>query len=498
MSKKILFWSAGALASIAAGCAISLPIANATNNLQTSEVKGNDTIPSDTTNTTPTNPVNPTVNPTTDGTNTTKADSETATPSTDTNKDSQSTKPDATETEVSEKNNAQFSTNLTYRLKIDSTIAVDTSSLNDYLKKNFNASLLTGNNQFVNFAYVDGKANFDKGVFQVDVTPQSGYTWQDDSTRIITATVKIEQMSLKDADITTNLNYSIGLNYEVGSNQKLDAYLQSNFSLNQLKGSFQNVDIVYKKGSANYNSKTFQVTVTPKVGHIWKDNIYRIMDITVNLQLSARAPKSWAINTIGRQSFYNSTNYFSLIDGLGNLGFNEMKNSFPNLVYKGVVKPNTVQIKTINANSSVLYFDILVADVSNQNKTMNVTMELFLNNSFGVNGWVTNSYMAGVASTTSDGLPTQWVADYIQASSALTGDLYDATAKISDQLLFDLNYYYGTNWKVSIDSMQIVGQSSNTVVQSYAQNWTYKVTFVSKTNANVTKTITGYAFTQTN
>ncbi|MDE5841425.1 MAG: hypothetical protein K2H11_00405 [Malacoplasma sp.] len=385
---------------------------------------------------------------------------------------------------------------------------IDFDAFESWLKAYFDSSKLSGFKN-VSIIYKKDSSNYDTKTFTIVVTPLSGFTWSDGTTVSKEVVVSVDLVQPKppvinnDASIPSNTSYSEKI--EASNDKDFNDYLVKNFKSEKLSGTFTNVVVSYVSNSANFSTKTFKVNTVPKDGHAWTDGTTTIKTLTVSSDVTAptiiaRFPQAWTINGIGKSSYYS--NYS--VDELGRLAFKDLSASYPNLLYYGVNDNESKGKININGNSSVIYFQVILGvndpeAVKKQNsfenffgfinggtvkyeaQTESVKIYMFINDNIGVNGYLTENWLANTPVNDANGLPGQWVSNYVFNTS-------DAKTAMpsTDEILADLKTTYD-NWNVSISDLKSVNGNYGP--------WTYKVRFTSNDNS-IVKDITGYTFTR--
>ncbi|MDE6894093.1 MAG: hypothetical protein K2J02_01820 [Malacoplasma sp.] len=381
---------------------------------------------------------------------------------------------------------------------------VDFDAFESWLKAYFDSNKLTGFEN-VSVVYKKDSSNYEAKTFKVIATPLNGYTWSDGSKtskeiEVSADVVQPEKPAItNDASVSNSISYSDKI--EVSNDAEFNNYLIKNFSDLKLVGSFKNVSVKYINNSASFASKTFKVTATPKDNHVWTDGTTAAKTLTVTADVTvpaARIPSAWTINGVGKSSYYG--NYS--VDELGRLAFSDLSASYPGLLYYGV-NANEPQGK-ININrASVIYFEIILGvndqeAVKKQNsfenffnfinggtvkyeaQTESVRVYVFIDDNIGVNGYLTDNWLAYTPVNDTNGLPGQWVSNFLINTSD------SITTPMSDQIIADLKATY-PDWNITISDLKPINNNYGT--------WTYKIQFVSK-DKSIVKNIIGYTFTR--
>ncbi len=392
--------------------------------------------------------------------------------------------------------------NVKYSQSIEAT---DSQALESWLKQNFDNKNLSGFEN-VNVVYKEGSANFDTKSFKVVATPLDGHEWSDGTvvSKEVEVSVEITQpkpVIENDASIPATSSYSDKI--QVSNDSEFNEYLNKNFAVEKLSGTFANVDVKYVSNTANLESKSFKIAATPKANHAWTDGTTTEKTITVITDVSvpvvARIPEAWTINGIGKNSYYKTYN----VNELARLAYKDLSAAYPGLVYYGVDSAEPQGKININ-NASVIYFQITLG-VKDQNafksfnsfenfnnyvnggivnyptQTQNVKIYMFLDDAIGVNGLLTEDWLAYTPVNDSNGLPGQWVSDFLVNTSD------SIAALMTKQVLADLESTY-PDWNITLIS-------DPKPISNYYGTWTYKIRFISN-DGKIVKEITGYTFTR--
>ena len=217
----------------------------------------------------------------------------------------------------------------------------DDSTLNAYLSAGFKQENLGGSLTSVIASFVAGSAKFNGFTFEVSLTPISGHAWSDGTTTVKTKEVKINFIdAVKDASAPTTDTLKTSVNIgkvtmtSATLQEALTSILNNGSLLNGLvsKNLYNNVDLSLPS-DASKDGKTFQLTLTPKAGHLWTDGSIGSKTITVtisNLVNNWDATLSATDTFTGKLSYSNQSSFTTavcdLIEGQGNNFVNFLQN----------------------------------------------------------------------------------------------------------------------------------------------------------------------------
>lgn len=189
---------------------------------------------------------------------------------------------------------ATIPTSDVFSYKIENFHSLGNEELDEFFQKLFSETdffeefktSFKNNNEYTDviIAYKINSASDVDSYFELLVTPIEGKTWSDDSTNSKTVKVSINNIEEADAE-APKMGQEISYDVEIdGTNIKTDSDL-NNYLLNLFENvnefenltipesslSFKNVDVNYLSDSANFEDKTFKISVSPKDGHRWSD-----------------------------------------------------------------------------------------------------------------------------------------------------------------------------------------------------------------------------------
>lgn len=165
-------------------------------------------------------------------------------------------------------------------------------NISDYLNNYLSSQSKYSN---VNISIISNSSHVDKKTFDISATPKLGHTWSDGSSNSKIITVSINNVISKwDSSVTRTLDTFTGkldsynnqlsfsnaiVNFMNNYSQNISDYL-ANGSSSSTPGYF-NVQFKYSPNSADFNSKSFKLLVSPQEGHAWCDGSTSEKTITV-------------------------------------------------------------------------------------------------------------------------------------------------------------------------------------------------------------------------
>ena len=201
---------------------------------------------------------------------------------------------------------ATLFSNFVYSNSTDNNLKsiVDDSSLNNFLS-NFTdfVTYLSGTYSNVSLSFTNSNktnTNYNSNIFFLTATPTGTAKWSDG-----TASPREIQVTWINLPRTADASYpssssmkdlSLNRNMGIVDDNSLNNYLNKTFSnssstsqslskfLNNFVD-FKNVDVTYVPNSADYDSMTCLVSVTPKGGHTFKDNSIKSVNVKVSLNI---------------------------------------------------------------------------------------------------------------------------------------------------------------------------------------------------------------------
>lgn len=407
-------------------------------------------------------------------------------------------------------------------------------------------------NNLVNYSYdkyknvsieiIDNSGNISNKTFQLKVTPILGHKWIDNtfSSRIINVNIS-NLITNWDSTVPTLLTDKfIGFfdNIIIDDLTFSDAITQY-FKTKTIKESLQfssiykNVNLEYVEKSASFSQKAFSIKATPIKGHAWVDGTTNEKNIRILVKLSdfsnsintsgggtignngntnvestqqesksITLPTNWSIDATTYKNTYYSNGSQKDFETIAKIAFNDMSVSFPGIQYVGVnASEPSGQITIISANVNYFWIKIKLksgyvwADGTPNSKTKNIRIFLFSSNvsNLGSGSASNNNSLNSLIVKDLNGLPSErWISNFIWEMQWFKEDSYSKNVDLLfSAILNDLKISF-PKWNVSISNLKPFSKKTNT----YADVWIYKITFISKTNSNIAKTINGYQFTR--
>lgn len=224
----------------------------------------------------------------------------------------------------------------------------------------------------VNVIFNENSGNIITKIFTLTITPKNNFKWDNggDDAKLINVNLSnlsitsnnsiLKNDSVESLDGIYKLNYS-DLSSSVYDSKTLNSFLDSSFDKSKLGGTYSNVDIKYVVNSANFESSTFNIEITPSFGHSWSDGSTssKIKEITINYSDAVK------------DSNYPTTDVLKTSVNIGNesISVNSLQTALKNILDNGSLFNGLVS-KKLYKNVNLL----LPSNASEDGKTFKLTI----------------------------------------------------------------------------------------------------------------------------